>query len=92
MDPVDEEVREQQEEWELDVVVCASEEPKQGMFDVRDIVVDEAVPTDFSHEKWECEHGHDWHRGQSLFDLHFQLVLEVLRMLEGCLVEDEGVR
>ena len=61
MNPVDAEVREQDEERELDVVVEAAEEPGQWVVDVAHVVVDEAVATDFADEPWKGEDGHDRH-------------------------------
>ena len=91
MDPVDAEVRKQEEEWELNVIVCASEHPDEWMSNFGYVIVDEAVSADFGNEEWEGEHSHHRHGAQSLFDLHLQLVLEVFRVLEGCLIENEGV-
>ena len=61
VDPVDAEIREHQEERELQVVVGAAEEPDQRMLDVACVVVDEAVAAHFGDEEGEGEDGHDRH-------------------------------
>jgi len=49
------------------------------------------VAADFSQEEGGCEEGHAWHRGAGLRYFHLDLILEELRVLEGCLVEDEYI-
>ena len=92
MDPVDAAVREHEEERELEVVVGAAKDPDEGVVDVGCVVVDEAVAPYFGHEEGKGEDGHYWHRLECLLDFQLHLVLEVFRVLECCLVEDEDVR
>ena len=61
MDPVDAQVRKHQEERKLNVVICAAEDRKHGVIEVVNVVVDEAVVSDFSDEEWEGEDCHYWH-------------------------------
>jgi hypothetical protein len=55
-------------------------------------VVELAVATDFGEEDWGVQDGHDWHRLVGLLDFKPNLVLDVLRVVQGALVEDELVR
>ena len=61
------------------------------MVEVGDVVVDEAVASNFSDEGWEGEDGHYGYRLECLPYLHLDLVTEVFRVLKRCLVEDEVV-
>lgn len=93
MDPVDTEISEHDEEWELNPVVRTTEDVEQDVIEAssRDGVVHEGVPTYFSNEEWYCEDGHDRDRVQSLLNLHFHLVLEVFGVIECGLVENKNV-
>jgi hypothetical protein len=93
VDPVDAEVGEHQEDWELEPVPGVAEDAQErvGESGVGGGVVDEAVALDFGDEEGDCENGHDRDGVESLFDFHANLVLEVFGVLEGGLVEDEDV-
>ena len=93
MDPVYEEVGEEDEKGELDVVVPRPEEICQEVVEagVGYAVVEEAMAADFGDEGGDCEDCHDRNCANSLLDLHAHLVLEVFGVLEGGLVEDEDI-
>lgn len=84
MDPVDEEIGEEDEEGELQVVVGGEGGGGGG-------VVQLGVAADFGQEEGHGQQGHDGHGGHGLVDFEPDLVLEVFRVLEGCVVEDEDV-
>ena len=81
---VDEAVGEEDEEWELKVVVGVEWRFIWG-------VVEFGVAFDFGGEAGSCQEGHAWHWGLCLFDFHADLILEVFGMFEGRLVENEDV-
>ena len=85
VDEVDEAVGEDEEERELEHVV-----PHAGS--VVERVVQLGVALHLQPEARRREQGDIRHAGDGLLDLHLDLVLEELGMLEGCLVEDEDVR
>lgn len=93
VDPVDAEVGEEEEDGELQIVPCAAEEGKQGMSEPwrSGIVVHKAEPAHLSDEPGHGEDGHDGNAGHSLPNLKADLVLEILRVVEGRVVEDEEV-
>ena len=84
MDPVDAEIGKEDEEGELQVVV-----PGEG--GGAGCVVEFGVAPDFGEEEGRREDGHDGHGGHGLFHFQADLVLEVFRVGEGCVVEDEEV-
>ena len=82
--PVDAKVGEADEKRELEVVV-----EREGC--VRGCIVEFSIATDFKKEKGSGTDGHDGHRDHSLSDLEGDLVLEVFRVCDGGVVEDEQV-
>ncbi len=84
VDPVDEEVGEGEEERELRVVV-----PRARALGRR--VIHLAVSAHLGDEEGHREDGHDGQRDERLPDLLPHLVLQVFRVVEGRLVEDEHV-
>jgi hypothetical protein len=84
VDPVDAEVGEEDEDGELEVVV--QWEGRGG-----GELVEFGVAADFGEEEWGGEDGHDGHGDHGLFHFEADLVLEVFRVGEGCMVEDEKV-
>lgn len=84
VDPVDEEVGEQQEHWELDDVVPPARTLLGG-------VVDLAVTSNLKPKCGSCQNGHTGQRLQRLPYFHANLVLQILRMFEGLVIEDEVV-
>lgn len=88
VDPVDEAVREEEEEGELENVPRSAEDGQERMVDVGQLVVDEAVAADFGNEARKGEDGHYGYRCEGLLDLHFDLVPQVFRVVESRLVED----
>jgi len=84
MDPVDEEIGEQDKEGELNEVV----ERERG---VRGRVVKFSIAKNFAEEDGGGEDGHQWDGGEGLLDLLTDLVLEVFGVCEGCVVENEDV-
>ena len=92
MDPVDAEVGEKDEGWELDPVPRGAEEAEEWVSHLGCVVVYEAVAADFGYEARYCEYGHNGNGVHRLRDFHAHLVLEVFRVVERLLVEDEDVR
>lgn len=84
MDPVDEEVGETDEQGELEDVV----QPKRG---IGRRIVQFGISLDFANKKGDGKDGHDGKRLECLLDLKGNLVLEVFRVGEGSMVEDEEV-
>lgn len=84
VDPVDAQVREEDEERNLEVVVPASR-----AFVCR--VVELGVAADLGEEPRDGEDGHDGEGDVGLLHLELDLVFEVARVVEGGLVEDEEV-
>ena len=84
VDEVDAEVGEEEEEWELEVVVV-------GPWFVGERVVEFGVAPDFGEEEGRGEDGDEGHGVPGLRDLHLYLVFEEFGVLEGGLVEDEDV-
>lgn len=84
MDPIDEEIGEEDEEGELNDVV-------ERERSVRGRVVKFSIAEDFAEEDGGGEDGHQWDGGEGLFDLLTDLVLEVFRVCEGCVVENEDI-
>ena len=84
MDPIDEEIREADEEWELENVV-------QGEWSIRRAIVEFCQATDFAKEEGGGEDCHYRERDESLADLKPDLILEVFGVGESCMVEDEDV-
>lgn len=85
MDPVNTEIGEHEEQRVLEPVV-------QRERSLMSLVEELAIAANFSDHEWREENRHQGHGFHGL--LHFQsdLVAEVLRVLEGLLVEDEEVR
>lgn len=84
VDPVDERVGEEQEERNLSPVIP----PSRTLFGC---IVQLGVAADFSQEPGDSKDCHYWKGDIGLLHLEGDLVLEVSRMFEGCLVEDEKV-
>lgn len=84
VDPIDEEVGEQDEERELQVAV-------QRERRIRRSIVEFGVAAHLAEEKGRREDGHDRQRFQSLADFEPHLILEVFRMRESGMVEDEDI-
>ena len=84
VDPVDAEVGEEDEDGELEVVVevewCFS-----------GCIVEFGIASNFGSEDRGCQDGHYGHRYHCLLHLLADLVLEVFRVLEGVLVENEEI-
>jgi hypothetical protein len=89
VDPVDEKVGEADENGELEKQVPATEVPRGAL---RQDVVNVGVATDLTQEPRDGKSRHDGHGFESLADLEAHLVLEELRVVYCCLVEDEDVR
>lgn len=88
VNPVDAEIGKGNEEGELQPGVPATQAPCRAL---RERVVDQGVAIDFGKEPGYGEDGNDGHCGEGLADLHANLVLEVLGVLECVLVENEDV-
>jgi len=58
---------------------------------VRGRVVKFSIATDFAEEGEGGEDCHERDGSESLLDLEADLVLEVFRMCEGCMIENEDV-
>lgn len=84
VDPIDEEIGEQDEERELQIAVQA----KRG---IGRSVIKLCVAAYFAKEKRGREDGHDRKRSQGLLDFESNLILEVFRMRECCVVENKDV-
>ncbi len=84
VDPVDQEVGEEDEDGELEVVV-------EVEWCFGGCIVEFAVASDFSGKEWARHDGHDGHCYHCLLHLEANLVLEVFRVLECVLVEDEEI-
>ena len=84
VNPIYEEVGEADEEWKLNEVV----KPERG---IRGRIVQLGVATDFTEKERGSEDGHYGQGDECLFDFKTNLVLEVFRMGESCMVEDEDV-
>ena len=93
MDPIYAEICEHQEDRKLDPVPSTSEPAEKWVREawISRSVVDEAVTADFGDEEGHCEDGHDRYALACLPYLERHLILEVLRVLEGFLVEYEHV-
>lgn len=85
VDPVDEEIGEEDEEGELQDTVEG-----EGLFGGG--IVEFGVSADFQDEEWGCQEGHWGHRAHGLFDFHGDLVLEEFGVFVGGFVPDEDVR
>lgn len=84
VDPIDEEVGEDEEEWELEPLV-----PRTWPVGRR--VVESRVPAGFENEAGCCQGRHDGHGGVGLNHLELDLVLKELWVCEGCVVKDQVV-
>lgn len=84
VDPVDEEVGEDNKEGELQIVVCG----KRGL---TGCVVEFGVAADFGREEGGGQDGHDGHGDVGLFHLKANLVLEEFGVVDCRFVEDEDV-
>jgi hypothetical protein len=85
VDEVNPKVGKDEEDRELKPIV-----PRTGT--VGAVVVELRVAANLSEEEGNGEDGHDGKSGGGLSNLHADLVLEELGVLEGVLVEDEDVR
>lgn len=84
VNPVDEEIGEEDKEGELQVVV-------QGERGLRRRVVEFGVAVDLGDEEGYGQQGHDGHGCVGLFNFEADLVLEEFGVLGGGFVEDEDV-
>lgn len=84
MDPVDARVGEEEEDGVLRPIVP----PPRTL---GGCIVQLRVAAHFGKEPWHCEDCHDGEGDVGLLHLELYLVLEVSRVLEGCLIEDEEV-
>lgn len=84
VDPIDEEIGEQDEERELKEIVQAKRGIRRGLIKFR-------VAAHFTEEKGRCEDGHDGKRFQSLANFEPNLILKIFRMHERCVVENKDV-
>lgn len=84
VDPVDEAVRKQDEEGELEKIV-----PWEGGFGGE--VVQFGVPADFGQHAHGSQKGHARHGFVGLKDFQANLIFQEFRMLEGGFIEDENV-
>jgi len=84
MNPIDEKVGEQDEEGELNDVV----EQERS---VRGRVVKFSMAADFAEKAGCGQESYERDGGKGLLDLEADLVLEIFRMCEGCVVENEEV-
>jgi hypothetical protein len=85
MNPVDEKVGEDDENWKLEVIV-----PQARAIFGR--IVHLGVTSHLGDEEWNGEDSHYRQRPQCLLDLERDLILEVFGMVEGILVKNEHVR
>lgn len=83
--PVDQKVREQDEEWKLDNVV-----KREGC--LGETIVHLRVSTDFGQHTCSREYGHNWDGLHCLGNLEADLVLEIFRVLRSGLVKDKDIR
>lgn len=84
MDEINTEIRKQQEERELQVIVISEWFIGEG-------IVEFGVPPYFGEEEGGGEDGDEGHGVDGLADLHPYLVFEEFGVFEGCFVEDEDV-
>lgn len=84
MNPINAEVGETDKKWKLQPVVPRS-------WTLLRCIVELRVAAHFSQEPRRRKDGHDGKRNVCLLHLELDLVLEVSRMGERCLVEDEEV-
>ena len=85
VNPVNGEVGEKEEEWELKPIVPRSRTVSRS-------VVHFAIATNFGQEKGNGVDSHDRYGFESLLDFESDLVFEVFGMFEGFSVEDKVVR
>lgn len=84
VDPVDEEIGEGDEEWELHPVV-------QGEGRVGWSIVETGIAAHLTQKERRGKYGHDGERTQCLADLQGNLVFEVFGVGESGMVKDEDV-
>ena len=84
MDPVYEEVSEDNEERKLDYVVERERRLGRG-------IVEFCITLHLSDEKWNGENGHEWKSIARLLDLESHLVLQIFWMRESGVVKDEEI-
>ena len=84
VNPVDEEIGEDEEERELKEIV-------KGEWGIVEGVVEFGVTPDFCKKYGSGDEGHQWHCPHGLLDLETDLVLEVFGVGEGALVKDEDI-
>lgn len=80
---VDKHIGKEEEEGELGNVV-----PAAGT--LRGLFVHAAVALDLGKEEWRCQERHDGHSGVGLLNLQPDLVFEVLWVLHGLFIKNEG--
>jgi hypothetical protein len=85
VDPVDEEIGEEDEERELQDTV-------EGEWFLGGSIVEFGVSADFKDEEWGRQEGHWGHGAHGLFDFHGDLVLEEFGVFVGGFVPNEDVR
>lgn len=84
VDEVNKTVGEYEEERELNIVVG-------GEWCFFQLVVEFCVALDFSDKEQGCQNRHARHGLHGLLDLLADLILQVLRMIEGSFIENEDV-
>lgn len=84
MNPVYQEIGEENEDGKLQVIVT-------GEWLLVESIVELGVAFDLKYEEASCKDSHAWHGRLCLLDFHPHLVLEVFRVIEGRFVEDEYV-
>lgn len=84
MDPVDAQIREANEQWELKKVV----EAKWGIWRR---IVEFSIPTNLKQEEGRGEDGHYRHWDHGLANLEPDLVFEILGVSKSGVVENEDV-
>ena len=84
VDEVNEEVGEDEEEGKLSVIIPISGGVREGVVELR-------VSAYLGEEERDCEHGDPGHSAYGLSNLHPNLVLEELGVLEGCFIEHKDV-
>lgn len=84
VDEVDAEIRKEEEERELQIVVIC-------VWLIGEFVIKFGVSAHIKEEERRCEDRNEGHCVDGLFDFHSDLVLEELGVLEGGLIEDEDV-
>jgi len=88
VDPVDAEVGEDEEEWQLQQVVPSVHSPPCAL---RNRIVHLGITANFGEEEGHRTYRHDGHGFHRLLNLHPDLVLEELWVFESGLIEDKDI-